>query len=89
MTGNPVVALNRAVALAMVEGPRAGIKALPTVKKIRERIDFILSQEGIAHDAAGRYHLLRAADTSKPETIPIDSIFYYLNYSFEYSVTFF
>jgi hypothetical protein len=30
----------------------------------------------------------RAADTSKPETIPIDSIFYYLDYSFEYSVTF-
>ncbi|WP_433307261.1 RNA polymerase sigma factor [Actinoplanes sp. CA-030573] len=28
MTGNPVVALNRAVALAMVDGPRAGLKAL-------------------------------------------------------------
>jgi hypothetical protein len=28
------------------------------------------------------------ADTSISETIPIDSIFYYLNYSLEYSVTF-
>jgi hypothetical protein len=29
-----------------------------------------------------------SADTSRPETISIDSIFYYLNYSLEYSVTF-
>jgi len=28
MTGNPVVTLNRAVAVAMVEGPRAGLAVL-------------------------------------------------------------
>jgi RNA polymerase sigma factor (sigma-70 family) len=31
MTGNPVVTLNRAVAMAMVEGPRAGLEVLETI----------------------------------------------------------
>jgi RNA polymerase sigma factor (sigma-70 family) len=49
MTGNPVVTLNRAVAVAMVEGPRAGLKLL----------------EGLALDShrlhAVRAHLLEDA----------------------------
>ena len=43
---SPVVALNRAIALAMVEGPSAGIRAL-------ERLS--------GHRALARYHLLPAA----------------------------
>ncbi len=35
---SPVVALNRAVALAHVDGPRAGIKAIQTIQK-REQLD--------------------------------------------------
>ncbi|PZS03290.1 MAG: sigma factor, ECF subfamily protein, partial [Candidatus Chloroheliales bacterium] len=34
MTGSPVVALNRAVALAMVEGPQAGLTALEQVRQM-------------------------------------------------------
>ena len=43
---SPVVALNRAIALAMVEGPAAGIRALQGLRR---------------HRALARYHLLPAA----------------------------
>jgi len=43
---SPVVALNRAIALAMVDGPAAGIRALEDLKR---------------HRALARYHLLPAA----------------------------
>lgn len=76
MTDNPMVTLNRAVALAMVEGPAAGLTLLETLDSDRRmaghyRLDAV---RGHLHEMAGRIraaaeHYLAAADrtTSIPE----------------------
>jgi predicted RNA polymerase sigma factor len=50
MTGNPVVTLNRAVAVAMVEGPQAGLKILDGLDLDTHRLHAV------------RAHLLETAD---------------------------
>lgn len=42
LDNSPVVALNRAVALMKVEGPRAGLKAMTAIQKRRELDDYYL-----------------------------------------------
>jgi RNA polymerase sigma factor (sigma-70 family) len=73
MTQNPVVALNRAVAVAMVHGPDAGLSLLdPLEGKLREshRVDAVrahLLERNGAHEEAAKYY--RAAAT-KTTSIP-------------------
>lgn len=74
MTGNPVVALNRVVAEAMVEGPRAGLKLLDELGEraagghrrdaVRAHLLERAGETGAAIDA---YRAAAAATTSTPE----------------------
>jgi RNA polymerase sigma factor (sigma-70 family) len=74
MTGNPVVALNRVVALAMVDGPRAGLKLLD---ELGDRVAaghrrdavraHLLERAGETRAAIDAYRAAAAATTSLPE----------------------
>jgi predicted RNA polymerase sigma factor len=71
MTGNPVVTLNRAVALAMVEGPEAGLAALEGLDGLGHRPDAVrahlLERAGEAAQAARLYAAAAGRTTSLPE----------------------
>jgi predicted RNA polymerase sigma factor len=74
MTGSPVVALNRVVALAMVDGPRAGLKLLDDLGEQAaggHRRDAVrahlLEQAGETAAAIEAYRAAAAATTSLPE----------------------
>jgi RNA polymerase sigma factor (sigma-70 family) len=73
MTGNPVVSLNRAVAAAMAEGPRAGLKMLDDLgdRVGGHRVDAVrahfLEMAGDVAAAAELYRSAAAATTSLPE----------------------
>jgi predicted RNA polymerase sigma factor len=74
MTGNPVVSLNKAVALAMVDGPRAGLKALDELGDRlagNHRIDAVrahlLERAGEPAEAARLYAAAAGRTTSLPE----------------------
>ena len=70
MTGNPVVTLNRAVAAAMVHGPRAGLDLLPaglTGHRVDAVRAHLLERAGDRAAAAALYRAAAAATTSLPE----------------------
>jgi predicted RNA polymerase sigma factor len=70
MTDNPIVALNRAVALAMVEGPAAGLAALETLEPGlagHHRLDAVrghLLEMSGDHDAAITHYRTAAGRTT-------------------------
>ena len=67
MTGNPVVTLNRAVAVAMVEGPRAGLKLLDGLELGSHRLHAVrghLLEEAGETTAAAEAYALAAAQTT-------------------------
>jgi predicted RNA polymerase sigma factor len=76
LTGNPLVTLNRAVALAMVDGPRAGLAALAPIER-DERITSTHRLDAVRahlHELAGDrdealrcYEAAAARTTSTPE----------------------
>jgi RNA polymerase sigma factor (sigma-70 family) len=74
MTDNPIIALNRAVAVAMVEGPSAGLAALEGLEEVlagHHRLDAVrghlLEMDG-QHDAAiGNYRTAAGRTTSPAE----------------------
>lgn len=76
MTDNPMVALNRAVALAMVEGPRAGLRVLDELERSGRlaghfRLDAVrahmLERAGEHERALAHYALAAQRTTSIPE----------------------
>lgn len=71
MTGSPVVAVNRAVAVAMVDGPHAGLRLLDAVDLPGHRLDAVrahlLESAGDATGARAAYQRAAAAATSVPE----------------------
>ena len=74
MTGNPVVTLNRAVAVAMVHGPGAGLAALeglderlPDHHRLAAVRAHLLEQEGDLDGAIANYRLAAARTPSLPE----------------------
>jgi len=71
MTGSPVVAVNRAVAVAMVDGPAAGLRLLDGVDLPGHRLDAVrahlLESAGDTTGAAAAYRRAAAAATSVPE----------------------
>nr|WP_307720321.1 DUF6596 domain-containing protein [Cellulomonas algicola] len=71
MTGSPVVAVNRAVAVAMVDGPEAGLRLLDDVDLPGHRLDAVrahlLESAGDTAAARAAYHRAAAAATSVPE----------------------
>ncbi len=74
MTGNPVVTLNRAVAMAMVHGPAAGLALLDTVDDRlagHHRLDAVrahlLEMAGDTDAAAAHYRAAASRTTSLPE----------------------
>ena len=67
MTGNPVVTLNRAVAVAMAEGPRAGLKLLEELDLDTHRLEAVrahLLEEAGDLEAAAALYALAAAQTT-------------------------
>jgi RNA polymerase sigma factor (sigma-70 family) len=76
LTGNPMVALNRAVATAMVHGPQAGLDLLePLEQRLpgHYRLDAVrghlLDMLGDSEAAAACYHAAAAGTTSQPERL--------------------
>jgi predicted RNA polymerase sigma factor len=74
LSGNPIVELNRAVAAAMVHGPRAGLDLLaPLDKRLpgHYRLDAVrghlLDMIGDTEAAAAHYRAAAARTTSEPE----------------------
>ncbi|GAB1818545.1 RNA polymerase sigma factor [Herbidospora sp. RD11066] len=74
LTGNPMVTLNRAVAMAMVHGPRAGLDLLgPLGERLpgHHRLDAVrahlLDLLGDTEAAAAHYRAAAARTTSEPE----------------------
>ena len=74
MTGNPVVALNRSVAVAMADGPAAGLRVLDTVDERlagHQRTEAVrahlLEQAGDLEGAAAHYRSAARLATSVPE----------------------
>ncbi|MBA2768682.1 MAG: RNA polymerase sigma factor [Sporichthyaceae bacterium] len=71
MTGNPVVTLNRAVALAMVEGPQAGLKLLDGLHLGTHRLyavrAHLLQEAGEFAAAAGAFRVAAALTTNVRE----------------------
>jgi predicted RNA polymerase sigma factor len=71
MTGNPVVTLNRAVAVAMVEGPRAGLKLLEGLDLDTHRLDAVrahlLEDAGDRCGAAEAYRVAASRTTNVRE----------------------
>ncbi|NKY38584.1 PPA1309 family protein [Cellulomonas septica] len=71
MTGSPVVAVNRAVAVAMVDGPEAGLRLLDDVDLPGHRLDAVrahlLESAGDLSGARAAYQRAAAAATSVPE----------------------
>jgi predicted RNA polymerase sigma factor len=76
MSDNPVVALNRAIATAMVEGPRAGLALLATLDadarlagshRLTAVRAHLLERAGDAQAAIGLYREAAAKTTSTPE----------------------
>ena len=71
MTGNPVVTLNRAVAIAMVEGPRAGLKLLDGLDLATHRLHAVrahlLQEAGDTAAAAEAFRVAAALTTNMRE----------------------
>jgi predicted RNA polymerase sigma factor len=74
MTGNPVVTLNRAVAVAMIHGPVAGLAALdglderlPGHHRLAAVRAHLLEQQGDLEGAIAQYRLAAARTPSLPE----------------------
>lgn len=76
MTGNPIVTLNRAVALAMVEGPTAGLGLLATLEgdgrlarhhRLHAVRAHLLEMAGDGEAAVAEYQEAAALTTSLPE----------------------
>jgi RNA polymerase sigma factor (sigma-70 family) len=75
MTDNPMVALNHAIAVAMVDGPRAGLELLDTIDANRvegnHRLDAVrahlLERAGDRHDAIALYLAAAGKTASVPE----------------------
>jgi predicted RNA polymerase sigma factor len=76
MSDNPVVALNRAIATAMVEGPRAGLSLLDALDQDERLADghrliavraHLLERAGDAQAAIPLYRAAAAKTTSTPE----------------------
>lgn len=71
MTGSPVVAVNRAVAVAMMDGPEAGLRLLDAVDLPGHRLDAVrahlLESAGDTAGARAAYQRAAAAATSVPE----------------------
>ena len=74
ITASPVVALNRAIAVAMVDGPQAGLKlvdaveaTLPGHHRVAATRAHLLDLAGDHAGAAAHYRLAAAATTSEPE----------------------
>ena len=71
MTGNPVVTLNRAVALAMVQGPRAGLELLTGLALDSHRVHAVrahlLEEAGDAAAAAEEYATAASRATNSRE----------------------
>ncbi|NNH05732.1 RNA polymerase sigma factor [Cellulomonas fimi] len=71
MTRSPVVAVNRAVAVAMVDGPEAGLRLLDGVDLPGHRLDAVrahlLESAGDLRAAADAYRRAAARATSVPE----------------------
>lgn len=76
LSATPVVALNRAVALAMVHGPRAGLAEVERVRTFPGMADYaplhtttgvLLEREGEPLAAAGHFERALACRTSEPE----------------------
>ncbi len=67
MTGNPVVTLNRAVAIAMVDGPQAGLALIDGLELDSHRLHAVrahLLEAAGDIDAAGREYRIAAARTN-------------------------
>jgi len=74
VTGSPVVALNRAIAVAMCDGPEAGLRlvddlepALPGHHRVASTRAHLLELAGDPTSAATQYRLAAAATASEPE----------------------
>jgi predicted RNA polymerase sigma factor len=74
LSGNPMVTLNRAIAVTMVHGPAAGLALLDTLTERlagHHRLDAVrghfLEMAGDAHGAVAHYRAAAAATTSVPE----------------------
>jgi predicted RNA polymerase sigma factor len=74
MTGNPMVALNRAIAAAMVHGPAAGLKLLEALDERlagHYRLDAVrahlFDMAGDAQSAVAHYRAAASRTTSIPE----------------------
>jgi predicted RNA polymerase sigma factor len=71
LTPSPVVALNRAVAVGEVDGPRAGLAVLDGLDPALPRLDavaaYLTERAGDLADAARRYARAAATATSVPE----------------------
>lgn len=76
LNSSPIVALNRAIALAMVEGPAAGLRALEAVKAdprfegyylLPETLAELSLRAGMPDDAARYYRQALAMSCSAPE----------------------
>jgi RNA polymerase sigma factor (sigma-70 family) len=74
MTGNPMVSLNRAIAVAMVEGPPAGLALLEPLEqplaghhRLHAVRAHLLEMAGDVHAAIGEYETAASRTTSIPE----------------------
>nr|WP_221377528.1 sigma-70 family RNA polymerase sigma factor [Actinoplanes polyasparticus] len=72
ITGSPVVALNRAIAVAMVDGPAAGLALVDTVSltehhRVAATRGHLLELAGDPAGAVAQYRLAAAATASEPE----------------------
>lgn len=71
MTGNPVVTMNRAVAVAMVEGPRAGLALLEGLELDTHRVyavkAHLLEESGDPDAAAAAFRIAAARTTNLRE----------------------
>ncbi|GID28003.1 RNA polymerase sigma24 factor [Paractinoplanes brasiliensis] len=74
MTASPVVTLNRAIAVAMVDGPAAGLRLVDTVAaqlpghhRVAATRAHLLELAGDRDGAFGQYRIAAAATTSEPE----------------------
>jgi len=74
MTGNPIVTLNRAVAAAMVDGPKAGLALLEGLEgrlPAHHRLDAVrahlLEMDGDSEAAIANYRTAAGRTTSEAE----------------------
>lgn len=74
MTGNPMVSLNRAIAVAMVDGPQAGLALLEPLQdslaghhRLHATRGHLLEMAGDRESAAAEYRTAAARTNSVPE----------------------